>query len=450
MKVNILLALIAAFGIVVVAQIDPQNHNVAFAQEPPSCLKQLEGLVSWWPGDGDTDDIQSNNVGVLKNGAGFARAMIADGFSFDGVDDYLEIPDDASLDVTNGLTIGAWAYFNGFTTSEYHSVIFSKPGAFEVGIRNNGGPMLYAEVHQTGGKVRTISSGQSNVPVDRWVYITLVVDSIEGVITVYIDGSPFISESSTDRSAIATVDAPLYFGSVAGEHAFSGVLDEIELYARPLKSEEIKATVEAGKLGKCTGSVRVILNVVPEWNQTVFEILVNGEVKAVDLVGAGSTGWVRVPVGEQTISRTRSEGRYVTNFVTRYECRNAGHLVVRWHTGATLIQLPVGHGDEITCWMTLYESGCDPSFYDNVIIGDERDNVLVGTEGRDVILGLGGNDTLFGDLGDDCLVGGPGDDLVIGGGGNDVYYNNIGEDRPLPPAPALPPAQPEEQPEGSE
>jgi hypothetical protein len=34
---------------------------------------------------------------------------------FDGVDDYVRVPDDPSLDMTNGLTIAAWIFLESYT-----------------------------------------------------------------------------------------------------------------------------------------------------------------------------------------------------------------------------------------------------------------------------------------------------------------------------------------------
>ena len=168
--------------------------------------------------------------------------------------------------------------------------------------------------------------------------------------------------------------------------------------------------------------------------EQALDVVINGEVKANDIVGAGSTGPVRVTPGFQTIDRTDDAGYYLQGTVTRWECRNDGNLVIRWWTGPTLAELPVQTGESIVCKMTIYESGCDGAAYENVIIGDDEDNVLDGTAGRDVILGLGGDDTINGFEGDDCLVGGPGDDLVIGGGGDNLYFNDIGNPPPPPPA----------------
>ena len=58
-----------------------------------SCVEAPEGLISWWPGDGDANDIEGNNDGTLQGGATFAPGKVGQAFNLDGVDDYVSIPD---------------------------------------------------------------------------------------------------------------------------------------------------------------------------------------------------------------------------------------------------------------------------------------------------------------------------------------------------------------------
>ena len=74
----------------------------------PVCVTPPPNMVAWFPGEGNADDIQSGNNGALRNGATFASGMVGQGFSLDGADDYVEIPDSASLKITGAITIDAW------------------------------------------------------------------------------------------------------------------------------------------------------------------------------------------------------------------------------------------------------------------------------------------------------------------------------------------------------
>jgi len=58
----------------------------AYAQ---SCVLAPDGLVSWWPGEGNANDIADANNGTLQGGATFATGRVGQAFSFDGNGDFV-------------------------------------------------------------------------------------------------------------------------------------------------------------------------------------------------------------------------------------------------------------------------------------------------------------------------------------------------------------------------
>ena len=66
------------------------------------CVQPPTSMVSWWPGDGDANDLVGTNTGTLMNGATFAAGMVSQAFSLDGSDDFVSISDASSLDFTGG------------------------------------------------------------------------------------------------------------------------------------------------------------------------------------------------------------------------------------------------------------------------------------------------------------------------------------------------------------
>ena len=67
-------------------------------------------MVSWWPGDGNANDIQGANNGTLENGATFASGEVGQAFSLDGVDDEIAITHTAALNFghNDSFSIDAW------------------------------------------------------------------------------------------------------------------------------------------------------------------------------------------------------------------------------------------------------------------------------------------------------------------------------------------------------
>ena len=74
------------------------------------------GLVGWWPGDGNTDDIADANHGTLEGGATFAAGQVGQAFLLDGIDDSVDLGNASNLHVSAGdFTVDAWVLFNTLT-----------------------------------------------------------------------------------------------------------------------------------------------------------------------------------------------------------------------------------------------------------------------------------------------------------------------------------------------
>ena len=88
----------------------------------PTSSPPSSGHVSWWPGDGNADDILDGNHGSLKNGASFAAGKVGQAFSLDGIDDYVDLGNAVGLQVSGGnFTADAWVRFE--TLGEDQSIL---------------------------------------------------------------------------------------------------------------------------------------------------------------------------------------------------------------------------------------------------------------------------------------------------------------------------------------
>ena len=61
-----------------------------------TCLAPPSGLVSWWPGDANNDDIAGPNNPNAATGVSLVPAEVLDGFSL-GENGYLQVPPSSSL-----------------------------------------------------------------------------------------------------------------------------------------------------------------------------------------------------------------------------------------------------------------------------------------------------------------------------------------------------------------
>src|SRR5260370_941746 len=97
-----------AFSLVAVCH---EHKAAALPALQQACAPLPSGLVSWWPAEGNANDMQDGNNGTLVNGATFASGEVGQAFSFNGTD-YVEIPDASNLDFgpNSPISIAMWVF----------------------------------------------------------------------------------------------------------------------------------------------------------------------------------------------------------------------------------------------------------------------------------------------------------------------------------------------------
>src|SRR5262245_15017635 len=76
------------------------------------CVQPPSGMVSWWPGDDNANDVVGNNDGTVQGGATFALGKVRQACSFNGVDAYINIPHNDNLNPTGPFSVDAWVNAN--------------------------------------------------------------------------------------------------------------------------------------------------------------------------------------------------------------------------------------------------------------------------------------------------------------------------------------------------
>ena len=212
---------------------------------PPACVPPPPDMVSWWPGDGTTDDIIDGNNGTFHGTASYATGEVGQAFSFDEFN-YVEVPDAANLDFEPNapITVDMWVYR---TRDNGTMHMLGK----RVGCTGNSGinyqmGFTGAQGLFFGGNVGGVETHQ-DLPLLTWTHLAGTFDG--STIRFYINGE---LAGTVDATSIGpTNDAPLRIGTSGDCEHFVGLIDEIELFNRALSQEEIQSIVDAGTAGKC-------------------------------------------------------------------------------------------------------------------------------------------------------------------------------------------------------
>lgn len=221
----------------------------------PACVTPPSGLVGWWPGDGNADDIWDGNSGTMMNGATFAPGKVGQAFSLDGVNDHVSIPYDPSFNLSS-FTLEAWVKF---TQNDTLARIISRP--------SDGNPtdgFSFFTLSNTWGKISggvqgegqvysvSVSTGAFTFADDNWHMASFVRDVVANEIRIYVDGVLYMSYPDSSPGDMDHNFQGIIIGSYdGGKDFFEGLVDEVEIYNRALSAAEIQAIFNAGSAGKC-------------------------------------------------------------------------------------------------------------------------------------------------------------------------------------------------------
>lgn len=211
------------------------------------------GLVAYYPFNGNADDASGN----YNHGAIYGATLTTDrvgnadsAYQFDGVDDYIEIPNDPSLNEYDNLSIVAW-----IKTDSGGRIIQKMTWRDCGGVRS--GWMM------TGGTNLVTQFGVGTYPDDRmpgftadaiklndseWHLIGFTWDDANDTVKIYVDGQEVLS-AMEDRH-IGSNSRPIQIGKFHCYDGtfFTGVIDEVRIYNRTLTANEIKSIYDSDNI----------------------------------------------------------------------------------------------------------------------------------------------------------------------------------------------------------
>ncbi|MBT5710748.1 tandem-95 repeat protein, partial [Candidatus Poribacteria bacterium] len=150
---------------------------------------------------------------------------------FDGVDDYIAVPDSASLTVTNEVTLEAWVYPTGPGSHEtYGGVILSKEGEYQLG-RDPTGDLW--GVLAIDSPAWTVAYSGVTIPEGEWSHVAMTYEAVFGAIEFYVNGVNVASAvGSGSIGDVDESDDALYIGGRSdGTEIFDGQIDEPRVWS---------------------------------------------------------------------------------------------------------------------------------------------------------------------------------------------------------------------------
>lgn len=226
-------------------------------------------LVGYWsfddPANPGRDDSGNGNDGTVYGATWITPGKVNSALSFDGVDDYVDVPSAANLRVIEGFTVATWVYPRDISSLEQIFVSHLAEGGwgFQLGLvrqlvpteESSKSMLSFIFYNGTGWVSETTGFLQTNPSIlltDRWSHVVATYSESAGVTTtkIYVEGAETTyTGPNTFSSTIQWGAGSSYFniGSNLGgaflQREFNGIIDEVRIYNRVLSDSEIKALV---------------------------------------------------------------------------------------------------------------------------------------------------------------------------------------------------------------
>jgi hypothetical protein len=269
-------------------------HNAGSAGKCKCAVPQA-GMTAWWPLDETAPNSSAEIIGGVKgtwtgSPTPVLGSEVLNSLHFTTAGDFVTVPSGAGeLDFDTGsFTVDAWVRTTDPSAADRTIVgkrggTTSNPQGYLLGLHTG---LLLCQVGDGTafvGNFLGTASLVSNPNAPTWFHVACVVSRPAGgpgTVTLYVNGvvDP-LSISTTVPLGSVTNTSPLLIGqrnaAFLQTDAFSGDIDEVELFNRDLPKSEISAIYKAASDGKCKtiGSLQSGIPTVSEWGMIVLVTL---------------------------------------------------------------------------------------------------------------------------------------------------------------------------------
>ncbi len=217
--------------------------SFAFAE-----AEEDESLILYFSFDELDGDMTIDHSQYGNNGTIFGAPELVDGkfgkaLKFNGESDWIEVPHDDILTVTESVTVMAWI------NAERH--MGPNEQRWQGIIAKGNSPRSYSFYTESPSECLHLSAGggstcAAKIPLNEWVHVVGQVDS--GTHRYWLNGEN-IFESGGKGALPGTADTSAVFVGTTAEGAnrrFLGLIDEVRIWNRALSDDDVRAEMESG------------------------------------------------------------------------------------------------------------------------------------------------------------------------------------------------------------
>jgi hypothetical protein len=209
------------------------------------------GLVGYWPFNGNANDESGNGNNGTVNGAALTtdRFGVANkAYSFDGVNDLILLPADLST-----YTISLWFNFSNLT-NPFSEIYFYEDGSNSIVQNGN-----YIYIRKQNQSIASVDLSTSSISPNVWHHIVVNYNFNLNTFDCKIDNSLVFSSNNTSGGASNNINDNIF--QIGGRqfnntNFLHGFIDDIGIWNRALNDCEIQDLYNA-QLNSVTGSISV-------------------------------------------------------------------------------------------------------------------------------------------------------------------------------------------------
>ena len=220
--------------------------NITILDDNPINLSQ--GLVAHYEFEGNANDSSGNgNNGTEYGGVEFADGIIGQAGSFDGVDDYILVPNSSTFP-TNAITLSYW--INRDSIPSQLDNYISKELSFQSYLKSDGNFESGLWKGSAGQWSGYLADSNITNNLNKWILYTVTFDNDSKEAKSFINGVLVNATTKTDINAyLRDSSNPMYIGRNGSQSVYfiNSKLDDLRIYNRALNESEIKELYKMGQ-----------------------------------------------------------------------------------------------------------------------------------------------------------------------------------------------------------
>lgn len=236
-------------------------ENSAGSEEQPYTISVATApicpadTIAYWPlddvaGDSTTYDLAGDHDATCTGAAcpTVTAGQVENGLDFDGVDDGMDVTDDAMPDWTQDDSFSIELWVKTSQNCSGNKVFVGKYGSASWWLGCTTGGAAAFSLRSSSSEDSLPISGATNIADGAWHHIVAVRDGEADKNKLYVDGILESTQVKQYSNGFAN-DNDLSIGYYNNDFYFDGVLDEIGIYGRVLADSEIEGHYDEGLAG---------------------------------------------------------------------------------------------------------------------------------------------------------------------------------------------------------